>query len=96
MLKKLLAATAAVVTLSGVVMTQHVRADETKVTEVRVCPMTLAAVKGDGAGSEVVGNYKVYFCCGGCPAAFDKLSAADKQTKIAAALKKQGNAAQAG
>lgn len=96
MLKKLLATTAAAVALSGVVMTHHVKAEDAKVTEVRVCPMTLEKVKGDGAGSEVVGNYKVYFCCGGCPAAFDKLSKEDKDKKIAAALKKQNDAGKAG
>lgn len=92
MLKKLLATTTAVMALSGVVMTQHVKAEDTKVTEVHVCPMTLEKVKGDGAGTKVVGNYKVYFCCGGCPAAFDKLSKEDKDKKIAAALKKQEDA----
>ena len=63
-----------------------------KLTEVKVCPMMLGAVKGKGAGSEVVGKYKVFFCCDGCQPAFDKLSAKEKQTKIAVALKKQTEA----
>jgi len=62
--------------------------DGAKVTDVKVCPITMHAVKGDGAGSEVVGKYKVYFCCGGCQPEFDKLSAADKEKKAEAAAKK--------
>jgi hypothetical protein len=50
--------------------------------EVRVCPiMHGMTVKGNGAGSEVVGKYKVYFCCKGCPEAFDKLTPAQKLQK---------------
>ena len=50
--------------------------------EVRVCPiMHGMTVKGDGAGTEVVGKYKVYFCCKGCPEAFDKLTPAQKLQK---------------
>jgi|GEM_PF-5528126 len=49
--------------------------------EVKVCPMTHGKVHGEGAGSEVVGKYKVYFCCKGCPAAFAKLSAEQKLQK---------------
>lgn len=50
--------------------------------EVRVCPiMHGMTVKGNGAGTEVVGKYKVYFCCKGCPEAFDKLTPAQKLQK---------------
>ena len=50
--------------------------------EVRVCPiMHGMTVKGNGAGSEVVGKYKVYFCCKGCPEEFDKLTPAQKLQK---------------
>ena len=59
------------------------------ITEVRVCPMSGEAVKGEGAGSETVGNYKVYFCCADCKEAFGKLSAEVKEKKVAAALAKQ-------
>ncbi len=31
-------------------------------TQVRVCPMSGTPVQGNGAGSRVVGKYKVYFC----------------------------------
>lgn len=61
----------------------------TALTEVKVCPMTGEAVEGEGAGSEVVGKYKVYFCCSGCKAGFAKLSPEKKEEKVAAAVKKQ-------
>ncbi|MEO6908555.1 MAG: hypothetical protein ABI210_11760 [Abditibacteriaceae bacterium] len=55
---------------------------ESKLIEVRVCPiMHGMTVKGNGAGTEVVGKYKVYFCCKGCPEAFDKLTPAQKLQK---------------
>lgn len=37
-------------------------AAEAKPIEVRVCPMSNNMVHGDGAGSRIVKNYKVYFC----------------------------------
>ena len=40
-------------------------------------------------------KYMVHFCCGKCPGDFDKLSMADKQKKIQAALKKKAEAAPA-
>ena len=49
--------------------------------EVRVCPIMHTPVHGNGAGSEVVGKYKVYFCCKGCPEEFDKLTPAQKLQK---------------
>jgi len=49
--------------------------------EVKVCPIMHSVVKGNGAGSEVVGKYKVYFCCKGCPEAFDKLTPEQKLQK---------------
>ena len=66
--------------------------DAPKPVDVKVCPMSQEAVKGDGAGSEVVGNYKVFFCCGGCKGNFDKLSAEEKTKKVEAALKVQEDA----
>lgn len=100
MLKKLLALSAATALLTGAALANAPAKDAskkaaakkptaTKITDVKVCPMTGEEVKGKGAGSEVVGNYKVTFCCAGCKPDFDKLSKADKQKKIAEALKKQ-------
>jgi len=99
MLKKLLALSAATAMLTGAALANAPAKDAgkkaakkpvaTKLTDVKVCPMTGEEVKGKGAGSEVVGNYKVNFCCAGCKPDFDKLSKADKQKKIAEALKKQ-------
>lgn len=59
-----------------------------KLTAVTICPITGEANKGAG-GTEVVGKYKVNFCCANCKPAFDKLSAKEKNKKIADALKKQ-------
>lgn len=59
-----------------------------KLIEVKVCPVTGEAVSGSGGGSEVYGKYKVNFCCAGCKPEFDKMSAKDKDAKIAATLKK--------
>lgn len=63
-----------------------------KPVEVKVCPISMEAVAGNGVGSAVVDNYKVYFCCDGCPQAFSKLSKAKKLEKIRAALKQQEDA----
>jgi hypothetical protein len=41
------------------------------------------------APSEVVGNYKVYFCCAHHQEAFSKLSQKEKEAKVAKALEKQ-------
>lgn len=57
--------------------------------EVKVCPMQGEAVDDPHAASEVVGRYKVYFCCASCMEPFDKLSAGEKERRIHAALKKQ-------
>ncbi len=62
-----------------------------KVVDVKVCPMTNAPMHGKGAGSRVVGNYRVHFCCGGCPEAFNKLSKAEQKKKVAAAVKTQNS-----
>ena len=53
------------------------------------CPMTGEAVKGEGTGSEVVGKYKVTFCCAGCKPQFDALSKKDKDKKLAEIAKKE-------
>lgn len=61
----------------------------TSSAEVRVCPMELERVHGNGAASGTYEGHKVYFCCSGCKEAFDKLSAADRHKKLAIALKQQ-------
>jgi YHS domain-containing protein len=58
-------------------------------TEVKVCPMNGEAVTDANAPNEVVGNYKVYFCCAHHKEAFDKLPQEEKDQKIAKALEKQ-------
>jgi hypothetical protein len=58
-------------------------------TEVKVCPIMMNPVHGSGGGSVVYGKYRVYFCCGGCKPAFELLTDAQKNRKIALALKKQ-------
>jgi len=34
----------------------------TRLTEVRICPISQTPVTGKGAGNKVVGKYKVFFC----------------------------------
>ena len=99
MMKQLLALTTAATLLTSIALAspaaknapKKVGAKPTaaKLIEVKVCPMTGEAVKGKGAGSEVVGKYNVHFCCAGCQPDFDKLSKADKDKKIAAVLSKK-------
>jgi iron-sulfur cluster repair protein YtfE (RIC family) len=59
-----------------------------KLIDLRTCPTTGEKVEGDGGGSEVVGNYKVYFCCAGCKPSFDALSKTEKEKKVASLAKK--------
>jgi hypothetical protein len=63
-----------------------------KVTEVWTCPIQGAPVSDHKAKGVMytnkTGTYDVHFCCGGCPEEFAKLSAKDKDAKVAAALKK--------
>ena len=88
-MKKLLGLIALGVAASAL-WTTPMRAEEAKKpTEVRVCPMKGSAIDGDGAGSVVFKDYKVFFCCGGCKGGFAKLSDEDKQKKVDAALKTQ-------
>ena len=66
-----------------------------KVTDVWTCPVTgekIADHKTEAGKPEVVGNYRVHFCCGGCDTSFAKLSAKDKTEKAAAAAKKDTDA----
>lgn len=72
---------------SAIAATQNTAAATEKAKEapalidVKVCPVTKEAVHGEGASSEVVGKYKVYFCCKGCIGAFAKLSPEQKLKK---------------
>lgn len=67
-----------------------------KATDVWTCPIQGAAVKDHSAKGVTyknkTGTYNVHFCCAGCPETFAKLSAKDKDAKIAAALKKDASA----
>lgn len=60
------------------------------ITDLWRCPITGEAVsKEHETGTPVVvGNYRVHFCCGGCPETFAKLSETEKQAKVTAVAKK--------
>lgn len=58
-------------------------------TEVKVCPMNGEPVDDEDSPNEVVGNYKVYFCCSHHQEEFNKLPQKEKEQKIAKALAKQ-------
>lgn len=63
----------------------------TKLIDVWTCPIQgekIADHKTEAGKPEVVGNYRVHFCCGGCDTSFAKLSAKDKKAKAEAAYKK--------
>jgi hypothetical protein len=64
-----------------------------KVTDVWTCPMTKEAIKDHSSADkgEVVGTYRVHFCCAGCQPNFDKLSEKEKKEKIAAVTKKSSD-----
>src|SRR5687768_8317754 len=69
-----------------------------KVTHVMTCPiMTKAAAKNIPTRTVTTksGKYIVHFCCAMCPSQFDKLTAAEKEKKIKAALAKKAAAAPA-
>ena len=44
---------------------------------------------GKTVGATTYKNYKISFCCGGCPSQFKALSPKEKDAKIAAIVKKQ-------
>lgn len=58
-------------------------------TEVKVCPINGERVDDEDSPTEVVGNYKVYFCCSHHQEEFNKLPQKEKEQKIAKALAKQ-------
>jgi hypothetical protein len=50
------------------------------------CPLMGAPINPDKVGKNLIRDYKgqkVAFCCGGCPAAWDKLTDAEKDAKLA-------------
>jgi hypothetical protein len=59
-----------------------------KLQEVWTCPIMGSKVTDKKSKTAVVGNYKVHFCCAGCPEQFAKLSAKEKKAKAAEAAKK--------
>lgn len=59
-----------------------------KTIEVTVCPVMMAPAPRTSPISQV-GQYKAYFCCGGCKGQFDKMSQPVKMARIKAALKIQ-------
>ncbi len=71
-----------------------------KAVDVWTCPIQGAPVadhKAKGVTYKVKsGTYNVHFCCAGCPEEFAKLSAKDKEAKIAAAVKKDAAAKKKG
>ncbi len=90
MLQRTLAVLAAALLLATVAVAGPKQSGNApKVVDVNVCPIKMEPVKGAGGGTSTVGKYRVHFCCPGCKPAFDKLSKAEKQKKIALALKKQ-------
>ena len=53
-----------------------------------VCPIMGSPINPEKVTKNLIRNYgsqKVAFCCAGCPAAWDKLSAGQKRTKLTAA-----------
>ncbi len=92
MSKQTFALSAAVVCLTSAAFAAPAKAPAKKpanLTDVMVCPMTQSAVRGRGGGVQVVGKNRVHFCCAGCQPEFNKLSKAEQQKRIAAALQKQ-------
>ena len=62
-----------------------------KITDVWTCPIQGEKIedhKTEAGKPEVVGVYRVHFCCGGCDTSFAKLSAKEKLAKAEAAHKK--------
>jgi len=64
---------------------------DSKVVALHTCPITNEEVKGAGSGSEVVGKYKVTFCCAGCKPQFDAKSAKEKDAILAKIAKAEAS-----
>src|SRR5579859_3360176 len=67
-------------------------AQKQKQVVINTCPMTGENSTSAAGGSEVVGKYKVNFCCASCKPGFDKLSKQEKEKKLAELAKKQSAA----
>jgi hypothetical protein len=91
MLKKfaMLAASAALMGGSAMAAPAKKAAPAPKPIDVKICPTSNEKVVGKGSGSEVVGKYRVYFCCGGCEQPFDKLTQKQKLAKVESLYKRQ-------
>lgn len=63
---------------------------KTKIIDVWTCPITMGKVdpKMQAGKPQVVGDFRVHFCCPGCPSEFAKLSPKEKLAKAEAAYKK--------
>ena len=59
------------------------------VVVLHTCPATGEKITGAGVDTEVIGKYKVSFCCAGCRPKFDAMSKKDKDAKLAAIAKKE-------
>jgi hypothetical protein len=94
MLKKFLivAAAASLMAGSGFAAPAKTPVPKPKLIDVKTCPTSDEKVVGKGSGSEVVGKYRVYFCCGGCEVPFNKLSAKQKLAKVTALANKEAAA----
>lgn len=62
-----------------------------KTTTLNYCPISGGKLghMGKPVGATTYKNYKISFCCAGCPEAFAKMSAKEKDAKIAEIVKKQ-------
>lgn len=97
-MKKLVALFTVAATLTSIAALAGPPAKKAKTTDLWTCPITnekIADHKGAGK-PEVVGNYTVHFCCGGCDTAFAKLSPKEKAAKVAAIAKKEAPAPKKG
>lgn len=63
---------------------------KTALKTLNYCPVTGEELGAKTMGATTYKNYKIAFCCAGCPEAFAHLSAKDKDAKIAAIVAKQG------
>jgi len=91
MLKKFTLAAVAASLMAGAAFAAPAKkpAPKPKPIDVKICPTANEKVVGNGSGSEVVGKYRVYFCCGGCEVPFNKLSQKQKLAKVESLYKRQ-------
>lgn len=86
MVRKAVLLSVAVLFVAGAAFASPQKKKAPKLTECNVCPMTGKDSK-DSTNTKVVGKYNVHFCCGNCPAAFEKLSKKEQDAKIKSAMK---------